>query len=216
MALPSLLRRREREADPFELARNDFGTMLSQLFGGAMMGGAGGGPLAELASYGVDIREDADRICIDADLPGVRKEDVDISLENGVLTIMAERHEESQEPQSQQQQQPQVQQAQGAQQSPESQGSQQQEQQGQSSQQNRAGAHQQQVQRRQQRSGAGARSGGRQDYLLRERRSERFIRSFTLPTQVDEQNVDAKLDNGVLKIVLRKREENKPKRIAVS
>ena len=59
----------------------------------------------------------------------------------------------------------------------------------------------------------GAKQGG---YLLNERRYSRFLRSFTLPPTVDDKKVDAKLDNGILSIVLNKREETKPKKIAVS
>ena len=52
--------------------------------------------------------------------------------------------------------------------------------------------------------------------LLNERRYTRFLRSFTLPPTVDEQNVDAKLQDGVLTITLNKREESKPRRVQVS
>jgi HSP20 family protein len=54
------------------------------------------------------------------------------------------------------------------------------------------------------------------DYLLRERRYSRFQRSFTLPPTIDEQTVNAKLDNGVLTITLNKREETKPRKVQVS
>ena len=53
------------------------------------------------------------------------------------------------------------------------------------------------------------------DYLLKERRYTRFQRSFTLPPTVDEQTVNAKLNDGVLTITLNKREETKPRRIQV-
>jgi HSP20 family protein len=54
------------------------------------------------------------------------------------------------------------------------------------------------------------------DLLLNERRYTRFLRSFTLPPTVDEQTVDAKLQDGLLKITLNKREESKPRKIQVS
>lgn len=53
------------------------------------------------------------------------------------------------------------------------------------------------------------------DYLLRERRYARFQRSFTLPPTVDEQTVNARLNDGVLTITLNKREETKPRKIQV-
>lgn len=54
------------------------------------------------------------------------------------------------------------------------------------------------------------------DWLLNERRYARFLRSFTLPPTVDEGSVQAKLQDGVLKITLNKREETKPRKVQVS
>lgn len=42
----------------------------------------------------VDIREEPDRYLIQVDVPGVDPKDVDITLENGLLTISGERKEE--------------------------------------------------------------------------------------------------------------------------
>lgn len=196
MALPVRVQQ-QRAADPLALARNDFNRMLSQLFGGRRLFNDedDANVLAALGSYGVDIREDNDHICVIADLPGFRKEDVDISLENGTLTIVAERREEITEPPPGQQQQRQPRQSQ----QPGQQGQQGQEQ---------APAGQQQELR------ATSQQGG--EYLLRERRIQRFVRSFTLPPNIDERNVQAKLENGVLTIVLNKKEESKPKHVQVS
>ena len=44
-----------------------------------------------MAPYGVDIGEDADHIYVEAELPGFKKEEVEITLENQTLTIAAER-----------------------------------------------------------------------------------------------------------------------------
>ncbi|HSI33646.1 MAG TPA: Hsp20/alpha crystallin family protein, partial [Tepidisphaeraceae bacterium] len=104
--------------------------------------------------YGVDIREDNDHLYVEADLPGFKKDEVDITLENQTLSITAEKNEEATD------------QPQG-------------------------------------------------DWLLNERRYARFMRSFTLPPTVDDQKVDAKLADGVLKITLNKREETKPRKITV-
>ena len=49
-----------------------------------------------------------------------------------------------------------------------------------------------------------------------ERRYGSFVRSFTLPTSVDTDNVKADYENGVLKIQLAKRAEAKPKQIKVN
>ncbi|HKJ71331.1 MAG TPA: Hsp20/alpha crystallin family protein [Gammaproteobacteria bacterium] len=45
----------------------------------------------------VDVQEDADRYLITADVPGVDPKDIEVSLENGVLTIRGERRRESAE-----------------------------------------------------------------------------------------------------------------------
>lgn len=45
----------------------------------------------------VDVRDKADAYEISAELPGVNKEDVEITLQNGVLTIQAESRQEDKE-----------------------------------------------------------------------------------------------------------------------
>jgi HSP20 family protein len=150
MALPTRVAR--GNYDPFELAQREFDSML-----GRFLGGRSGDEGMGLAPYCVDVREDPDHIYVEAELPGFRKEDVDIILENQTLTITAERREEQKR---------------------------------------------------------GDEKKG--DYLLRERRYSRFQRSFTLPPTVDEQTVQAKLQEGILKVTLNKREETKPRKIQVS
>ena len=45
----------------------------------------------------VDIKEEADHFVLYADIPGVQPEDIEVSMENGVLTIRGERRHESEE-----------------------------------------------------------------------------------------------------------------------
>lgn len=45
----------------------------------------------------VDIKEEPNQFVIEADIPGVEPKDIEISMENGVLTIKGERNSESQE-----------------------------------------------------------------------------------------------------------------------
>jgi HSP20 family protein len=45
----------------------------------------------------VDIREEADKYVLQADLPGVDPKDIEITMENGMLTIKGERKLETQE-----------------------------------------------------------------------------------------------------------------------
>lgn len=47
----------------------------------------------------VDIKEEAERFLIRADVPGVDPRDIEVSLENGVLTVSGERKTESHEEQ---------------------------------------------------------------------------------------------------------------------
>lgn len=154
MALPTRVHRGQLY-DPFESAHREFDTMLSRFFGGRDLGDGNSG--GYLAPYAVDIREDADHIYVEAEMPGFKKDEIDITLENQTLTISAERREEKKE------------------------------------------------------------DGGKKgDHLLHERRYTRFLRSFTLPPTVDEQTVNAKLNDGVLTVTLNKREETKPRKITVS
>ncbi len=150
MALPTRVNR--GEMDPYQAAQREFDNMLGRLFGQSEARDGG----QRLAPYAVDVREDADHFYVEAELPGFGKDDVDITLENQMLTIAAERKSEKEEK-------------------------------------NKKG-----------------------ELLLHERRYNRFLWSFTLPPTVDEQSVNAKLDNGVLTITLNKREETKPRRIQVS
>jgi HSP20 family protein len=52
-------------------------------------------------------------------------------------------------------------------------------------------------------------------YYHLERSFGSFSRSFTLPDNVDTQNVEANFRNGVLTMLLKKREETKPRQIAI-
>ena len=46
-------------------------------------------------SPAVDIKEEAERFVIHADVPGVDPKDIDVSMEDGVLTLSGERRSES-------------------------------------------------------------------------------------------------------------------------
>ena len=47
-----------------------------------------------LSEFKTDIQEDGDNFVLEADLPGFKKEDIQIDVENEVLTISAKRSEE--------------------------------------------------------------------------------------------------------------------------
>ncbi len=131
--------------DPFWGMDSGFSDMVRRFFGD-------GGPTPVLpGSYDVDIWEDGDHLYVEAELPGLTSADVDVTLENGVLTIHGRKDERKRE--------------------------------------------------------------GTQH--LSELRYGEFTRSFTLPTGVDEDKVNAQLKDGVLRITLDKKEEAKPRRIKV-
>jgi len=107
-------------------------------------------------TFKVDISEDEKAIYLSADIPGVRKEDVKVTMEDDVITICAERTQEEEEK--------------------------------------------------------------KKNYHRVERSWGSLSRSFTIGENVEAENVTANYDNGVLKIVVPKKEpeEKKSKEIAVS
>jgi HSP20 family protein len=54
-----------------------------------------------------------------------------------------------------------------------------------------------------------------QAYHRRERRSGAFTRTIQLPFRVDPEQIEARLENGVLQLSLQRPEEDKPRRIEV-
>jgi HSP20 family protein len=93
MALPTRVQRSgQPQYDPFEQAQREFDGMLNRFLAGGGRPAQNGG--SYLAPYAVDVREDADHIYVEAELPGFKKDEVDITLENQTLTITAERRSE--------------------------------------------------------------------------------------------------------------------------
>jgi len=101
----------------------------------------------------VDIKEEANQFIIHADLPGVEVKDIDISLENGVLTLKGQRSIEQKEETDK--------------------------------------------------------------YRRVERVRGSFLRRFSLPDAVDAEKVSAKCRDGVLELLVPKREAAQPRRIAI-
>jgi HSP20 family protein len=102
----------------------------------------------------VDIKEEQDRFVIHADIPGVNPEDIDVNMENGVLTIKGEKNTEA--------------------------------------------------------------KTEKENYKRVERIYGSFYRRFSLPETADNNAISAKAKNGVLDIVIPKREAVKPKKISVT
>ena len=88
-----------REID--RLFEDAFGTQGGQgsAPGGALASGGSGGRTAPTRSFtpAVDAREEQHEVVLHMDLPGVRPEDVDISVENGLLTVRGQRHQQRKE-----------------------------------------------------------------------------------------------------------------------
>ena len=63
---------------------------------------------------------------------------------------------------------------------------------------------------------AGEQKSGEQVYLLRERRSMQFSRSFKLPRDTNRNEISAAFKNGVLEVKIPRKEAEQPKRIAIS
>lgn len=142
--------------DPFfELTslRDRMNQLFNQSFGGFEDLGLEQ-PLTEAKFLpAVDIAEDDQNITLQAEIPGVKMEDLKITLENNVLTIAGERKFKEEEK--------------------------------------------------------------KENYHRIERRYGKFTRSFTLPTGVNAEKVNAVFENGILNITLPKREEFKPKQITI-
>ena len=50
-----------------------------------------------IAAFGTDVTDEGDFYKLTADLPGFKKDDIQIDVEDGILTISAERNEETED-----------------------------------------------------------------------------------------------------------------------
>jgi HSP20 family protein len=78
-----------RHSDALEAAQREFDQLFGRFFHN--------GNSTALAPYAVDVRENAETLIVDAELPGFTKDQIDITLENSVLTLSAERTDASSE-----------------------------------------------------------------------------------------------------------------------
>ena len=82
----------ERSKDPFDLLHRE----IDDLFG-TYSRGLGRFNRREDAWFGAEVSETDDEICVKAELPGMDEKDIEVSLDENVLTIRAERKEEREE-----------------------------------------------------------------------------------------------------------------------
>jgi HSP20 family protein len=122
----------------------------------ALFGPLGGGRMGDvLRPPSADVIERENEIELAMEIPGMRSEDLDIDLENNVLTVSGEKKEEREEGQEE----------------------------------------------------------GR--YHLSERRYGRFSRTFVLPRDVEPDGIQARCEEGLLKITVPKSERARRRRIEV-
>lgn len=114
----------------------------------------GGGSARVAWMPAVDVREDASNLTLEFELPGLDPEQVEVTAENGVLTVRGEKRAERKE-------------------------------------------------------------GDERRYHLVERTYGSFSRSFQLPAGVDEEQIDAQFENGVLQVRIPKAALPRPRRIEV-
>jgi HSP20 family protein len=120
---------------------SEMNRLFEQMFGSVARRG-GDGQKAQVAGWSpaIDVIQQDDDLVVRAELPGVRPEDVEITVQNGVLTISGRLEEEREEE--------------------------------------------------------------RRGYLVRERRYGTFRRSLQLPQDVNEDQINARFENGVLEIII--------------
>lgn len=87
-----------RAVDVFDAMRSDFERVFDRFERGwpALRGLGFGASGTEVATH-LDVREEGDKLVIEADLPGVAEKDVSVTLTGGVLTIKGERKSEREE-----------------------------------------------------------------------------------------------------------------------
>jgi HSP20 family protein len=111
-------------------------------------------PVSSAWNPAVDIFENENEIVIKAELPGMEAKDVEVKIEDNVLTLRGERRFEKETKE--------------------------------------------------------------ENYHRVEREYGRFSRAFSLPVAVEEEKITAEFKNGLLKIVLPKKAEVKPKTIKIA
>jgi HSP20 family protein len=85
-----------RPFDSFQNLRR-LNSVLDEAFGNWPFQPEGSGSITSAWNPACDVFEDGDSVKIVAELPGVKPEDVKLSLENNVLTIRGEKKQEAEE-----------------------------------------------------------------------------------------------------------------------
>jgi len=89
--LPTTLSRFNELESPFDQMRQEMDRLLGR-WSPALLSGNGGEQTA--LAYPVDMQEDDQKIYIQAEMPGLKADDIEVTLEEGVLSISGEHSEE--------------------------------------------------------------------------------------------------------------------------
>jgi HSP20 family protein len=93
----SLIKRNQNDKSVQNL-RSDFDSLFDNFFGDFPIGFSSNSNLVETSfKPKVNISEDEKSYQIDAELPGVKKEDIEVEYANDLLTIKAEKKEETED-----------------------------------------------------------------------------------------------------------------------
>jgi HSP20 family protein len=84
-------------ADPFMSLHREMNRLFDDVFRGVPMAGSRGGSGSEFVPAHMDVSETENEIRICAELPGVSQDEVDVTLEDDVLTIRGEKKLERKE-----------------------------------------------------------------------------------------------------------------------
>ncbi|MEO7580243.1 MAG: Hsp20/alpha crystallin family protein [Massilia sp.] len=129
-------------------------SMFEDFFAPAALGSAARWQSEADISPRMNVRENDQAYQVEAEMPGVKKEDIKVAIDRQRVTIEAERQHEDQQ-----------------------------------------------------------REGDKLIYA--ERSASRFVRSFMLPTEVDDATAQARMEDGVLCLTLPKKQDTEAKRIAI-
>ena len=111
-------------------------------------------PVWNTRTPAVNVRENEDGYLMEAELPGLSDKDVELKVEDNILTLSSRKEEAKEE--------------------------------------------------------------NNEGYLIRERRSAEFCRTFVLPRDVDRETIKAEFKNGLLTVQIPKAAEAKPRKIDVT
>lgn len=80
-----------------QMANSQLNRLFEDAFRGWSLTNGQESPLTGAWIPPVDVMEDKDQVLINAELPGVKPEDVKISMENNLLTIRGEKHQNAEQ-----------------------------------------------------------------------------------------------------------------------